>query len=139
MRKDRNTEYFVRDNLFKATCNACLRKHRCTFCDMTDGPEQVCEQLIEGGTYNCWSCLRRTGEELGDMAGKCDFKCCFFVAKPNWMKERDKREAQELLDKEELDRRMYAEENIALSTFDDLMYAEEDAAIAEYEAEMFCP
>ena len=40
-----------------------------------EGPEAVCKQLIEFGTYNCESCLR------GKTTPGCQFVCCFFVQK----------------------------------------------------------
>ena len=76
MRKDRRPEYDHRDELFKAACNSCSRAKRCSFCTSPEGPEAVCRQLIEGGTYNCESCLRRK-----TTCGKCTFECVFFRPK----------------------------------------------------------
>lgn len=77
MRKDRNPEYDVRDAMFKAMCDSCYRANRCMFRTSPEGPEEVCLQLIEGGTYDCESCLRRKADN-----GKCDFKCCFYTPIP---------------------------------------------------------
>ena len=78
MNPKRKAEYEVRDRLFEAACNKCARKRWCSFRDPVigvgppegaGGPEAVCKQLIEGGTYNCESCLR---------SRKCCFVCSFF-------------------------------------------------------------
>lgn len=73
MRK-RNPEYDRRDRLFKEMCDNCARKRRCTFWRSPEGPEAVCKQLVERGTYSCEVCLRCKATN-----GVCAFECCFYT------------------------------------------------------------
>ena len=73
--RTRNPEYERRDALFSEACKTCSRTSRCSFVTSLEGPEAVCKQLIEGGTYNCESCIRRNRH------GGCVFTCCFFRLK----------------------------------------------------------
>ena len=75
MTKPRNPEYDKRDLLFVHACEKCARAFRCSFKSSKEGPESVCRQLIEFGTYNCESCLR------GKNTVACTFSCTFFVQK----------------------------------------------------------
>jgi hypothetical protein len=71
MRKDRNPEFFKRDLIFAHACEKCARASRCAFKTSPEGPEEVCWQLVIGGTYNCESCVRH------NINGGCTFKCIF--------------------------------------------------------------
>lgn len=73
--RPRNPEYEKRDLLFAHSCEKCGRAHRCSFKSSPEGPEEVCWQLIEGGTYNCESCIRYNKN------GGCTFKCVFYRLK----------------------------------------------------------
>lgn len=72
MRKERNPEYDKRDLKFVHSCEKCSRTSHCSFKTSPEGPEEVCWQLIEGGTYNCESCIRYMKN------GGCTFRCVFF-------------------------------------------------------------
>jgi hypothetical protein len=72
MSRVRNPEYDVRDRQFAELCAKCSRRDRCAFKDEPEGAESVCMRLIEGGTYNCESCIRR------NIGGGCVVECCFF-------------------------------------------------------------
>lgn len=73
MSRHRNPEYEKRDLAFVHTCEVCSRTNRCDFKTSLEGPEGVCKRLIEDGTYNCESCIRR------NIGGGCTFSCVFFV------------------------------------------------------------
>ena len=75
MSRQRNPEYDKRDLKFAHSCESCGRAHRCDFKTSLEGPEAVCRQLIEFGTYNCESCIRRNRN------GGCTFACVFHRAK----------------------------------------------------------
>lgn len=75
MSRPRNPEFDRRDLAFVHTCEKCARAKRCTFKTSLEGPEGVCQQLINGGTYNCESCIRHK------IGGQCHFKCVFFREK----------------------------------------------------------
>ena len=75
MKKDRNPEYDRRDALFREACGTCSRTSRCSFPGSLEGPEAVCRQLIQLGTYNCESCVRRNKN------GGCTFACVFRIKK----------------------------------------------------------
>lgn len=77
--KTRNPEYDRRDLMFVHACETCARERRCSFRQSPEGPEAVCVRLIEGGTYNCESCVRRM---KGPNHTQCSFQCTFHVAKP---------------------------------------------------------
>ena len=81
--RTQNPEYARRDLLFVHACEKCRRASRCTFRTSQEGPEEVCRQLIEGGTYNCESCLRRSNKDCTryKLHGVCVFDCVFFIAK----------------------------------------------------------
>jgi len=72
MRKCRSPEFDRRDLAFVHACEKCARASQCAFKTSPEGPEEVCWQLIEGGTYNCESCVRH------NIGGGCHFKCVFF-------------------------------------------------------------
>lgn len=76
MNRARNPEYDKRDLMFSHTCEQCARARWCSFKTSPEGPEEVCGQLIEGGTYNCESCIRYMKN------GGCTFWCVFFRSKP---------------------------------------------------------
>lgn len=76
MNKARNPEYNKRDLMFAHACEKCGRARWCAFKTSPEGPEEVCQQLIEGGTYNCESCIRYMKN------GGCTFRCVFFRPKP---------------------------------------------------------
>lgn len=75
MSRRRNPMYDKRDLLFVRFCEKCRRAERCTFTSSDEGPEAVCFELVEIGTYNCESCVRR------NLHGGCRFKCVFFRPK----------------------------------------------------------
>lgn len=75
MSRTRNPEYDKRDLMFAHSCESCARASRCDFKTSLEGPEAVCRQLIEFGTYNCESCIRRNRN------GGCTFVCVFRRAK----------------------------------------------------------
>ena len=75
MSRKRNPEYDRRDLQFVHACEKCNRAHRCSFKTSLEGPEAVCKRLVEDGTYNCESCVRR------NLSGGCTFVCVFFVEK----------------------------------------------------------
>ena len=75
MSRKRNPEYDRRDLKFVHSCEVCRRSGRCLFKTSEEGPEAVCVELIEHGTYNCESCVRR------NLHGGCVFKCVFFTRK----------------------------------------------------------
>lgn len=77
MSRPRNPEYEKRDLAFVHTCEVCSRTNRCDFKTSLEGPEGVCKRLIEEGTYNCESCIRR------NIGGGCTFSCVFFVRAPD--------------------------------------------------------
>ena len=76
MNKKRSSEYDKRDLMFAHSCEKCSRARWCAFKTSPEGPEEVCRQLIEGGTYNCESCIRYMKN------GGCTFQCVFFRPKP---------------------------------------------------------
>ena len=76
MSRARNPEYDKRDLAFVHSCEDCARASRCSFKTSLEGPEAVCRQLIEFGTYNCESCIRRNRN------GGCTFDCVFRRPKP---------------------------------------------------------
>jgi len=75
MNKARNPEFDKRDLLFAHSCEKCDRAFNCAFKTSPEGPEEVCRQLIVGGTYHCESCVRHK------IGGGCHFECTFFRPK----------------------------------------------------------
>lgn len=75
MSRVRNPEYDRRDLMFVHACEKCARANRCMFKTSPEGPEEVCDQLVNGGTYHCESCIRHR------IGGQCHFKCVFFREK----------------------------------------------------------
>ena len=73
----RNIQYDLRDAMFKKQCSECARSGRCTFEVSPGGPEEICEQLVIWGVYNCYSCLKRKS-----INKECRYKCVFFRKKP---------------------------------------------------------
>ncbi|OQA11059.1 MAG: hypothetical protein BWY66_00077 [bacterium ADurb.Bin374] len=75
MKRKQRAAYDSRAKIFEATCEKCARIKRCAFRTTEGGgPEAVCLQLVQGGTYSCESCTRRNQQ------GDCHFSCVFFRA-----------------------------------------------------------
>lgn len=73
----RNIQYDLRDAMFRKQCSECSRHGKCTFEVSPEGPEEICEQLVICGVYNCYSCLKRKS-----INRECRYKCVFFKQKP---------------------------------------------------------
>lgn len=77
---NRNPEYNRRDELFREACSKCARERRCSIPETLEGPEGVCNRLVETGIGSCEYCLRYKPSNPNTMP-KCTFECCLFVPK----------------------------------------------------------